>query len=134
MLVIDSVGCELESSSACLVASFLPLFVRAEEAFGDSIESVWGCHRVFLRGFDGGTVVPNKDTDMHFAMDALEQGLDGGETLGVGGVAIVCTTTPVQVLHDLRDDVGPELVGLVGGLDVFYHHDASRLDAGEPEK
>lgn len=108
--------------------------MRAEEALGDSIEGVWGCHRVFLRGFDGGTVVPDKDTDMHLAVDALEQGLDGGKAQGIGRVVVVFTATPVQVLHDLRDDVGPEPVGLFGGLDVFYNQDASRLDAGEPEK
>ena len=73
--VILNPGCELESSSACL--NFLPLFMRAEEAFGDTIESVLGRHRVFLREFDGRTVVPNKDTDMHVAVDALEQELDG---------------------------------------------------------
>ena len=105
--------------------------VRSKEALLGIRKGIRGGHRVGYAGFYGSLVVSYKDTNVHFAVDTLQKWLDGWKAQGIFQR---WPTTPVHVLHDLWDNVRPELVGNIDGLDVFNYQNTTGFDAGEPKE
>ncbi|VEU36721.1 unnamed protein product [Pseudo-nitzschia multistriata] len=111
------------------------LIVWTKQALLSSHKGLGRRPRGRLVGLVGRLVVSDKNANVHLAVDPLKKGLDcwKAERIVRHGVT-PSTATPVQILHHLRDDVGPESVGLAVRLDVFHHQNATGLDTGKPEK
>mmetsp|Transcript_15260 Transcript_15260/g.35176 ORF Transcript_15260/g.35176 Transcript_15260/m.35176 type:complete len:365 (-) Transcript_15260:245-1339(-) len=114
---------------------FVHLFVRPEQTLLGSRKRRGRRLGLGLHGLIRGLVVADKDANVHLAVDSFQQRPDRRETNRIiVHRHLSSTTAPVQVLHGLRNNVGPELVGSGDGLDVLDHQDAPRLDSGEPKE